>query len=50
MYVEIIGHGDCALWLDISLDLTMCGILVDCGPVYGGWFISVVDMINLVTL
>lgn len=48
--VELWGSGDIALWMDIAWDLEFAGLLFDFGPVVGGYFVSMVDAINLFTM
>lgn len=49
MSTELFGFDVYAVWLDITAyNVDMTGLWFDGGPVYGGLFVSVVDMIKFI--
>ena len=47
MQLELFGFDHYAIWLDLSVWPDMTGILFDAGPQYGGYFVSILDVISL---
>lgn len=53
MFIELFGFWDFALWLDLWLPgsaIEQTGVLVDFGPVHGGYFLPLVDLVVFVVL